>query len=125
MKIVISPDINHFVIVSLLMEKSPSGMTQTSYTVDVLRTYYTDNFAIFKIVCECLFVVFLSVTTFTILKKLIKEKKAFCRDSFKVFELLFTGCCWAAVGMYICRYIWVRFIMQDFKDGSGKHLNSK
>lgn len=106
---------NMFGFVNLLMEMPNSGAISTLWDINVLSLYnYSGNFALVRVLCEVIFVLFISYNVYTFLHSLYKHRRQHFSGfwSFWDFGLLLTSL--VTVVMYLVRFFMVRDIMRRF-----------
>ena len=118
-----NPDANIFVYSNYLMELSSAGIIQTSHDTNVMTLYnYSGNFALFRVISEILFVIFLAYNLMMTVTNLRKNGRTALTGFWPKLDLVVLFSSFLTVGLYVTRMVMTKSLMSQLSKHNGMIL---
>lgn len=115
---------NLFTFVSLMTEFPQTGGVLTTAHVYPLRVYqHVGNFGVFIFLCEIVLMICALAFFVYFVVQIVKHKKAFFRDTWRLFDLVIVVLTVVGVAMYLTRMLFTSWTITKFTDQKLKFVN--
>ncbi|XP_078316679.1 polycystin-1-like protein 2 [Crassostrea virginica] len=115
---------NLFTFVSLMAEFPQTGGVLTTAHVYPLRVYqHVGSFGIFIFLCEIVLIVCAIVFFIYFIVQIVKHKKEFFRDNWRIFDLLILVLTIFGISMYLTRMLFTSWTITKFNEQKLKFVN--
>ncbi len=122
---VFNPNINLFCYCNILFEILPTGNLILSSQLSPINLLdiSKNNFISFRVICNLIYLIFISVIMFKEARLLIKEKWKYFLQFWNYIELVVIAFSWAAFSMYLYRMYSANKILKAFKNSKSEYIN--